>query len=91
MPEEAEAFAYAVKKDYPHVLLSGVMTMAPICDTGEAYRPYFRETAGIFRRLSEGGYFEKDAVLSMGMSGSYETAIEEGATVIRVGRALFLR
>ena len=91
LPEEAEAFAYAVKTEYPHVLLSGVMTMAPICETKEEYRPYFRETAGVFRRLTDGGYFEKDAVLSMGMSGSYETAIEEGATVIRVGRALFVR
>jgi uncharacterized pyridoxal phosphate-containing UPF0001 family protein len=67
------------------------MTMAPVCTDGEAYRPYFRETARVFRTLSEGGFFEGTPVLSMGMSGSYEIAIEEGATVVRVGRALFAR
>jgi pyridoxal phosphate enzyme (YggS family) len=89
--EEVEAFATAVKEGYPHVALSGVMTMAPVCTDGEAYRPYFRETARVFRTLSEGGFFEGTPVLSMGMSGSYEIAIEEGATVVRVGRALFAR
>lgn len=88
-PEEAEAFAERVRCDYPHILLSGIMTMAPVCATGEEYRPYFRETAAIFRRLFESGAFEGEPVLSMGMSESFETAIEEGATVIRVGRALF--
>lgn len=89
LPEEAEAFVYAVKSEFPHVSLAGLMTMAPICETAEAYRPYFRETASLFYRLREAGCFAEDAVLSMGMSGSYEIAIEEGATVIRVGRALF--
>ena len=88
-PEEAEAFADAVRRDYPHLVLSGIMTMAPICATGEEYRPFFRETAAIFRRLSDGGMFEGEPVLSMGMSESFETAMEEGATIIRVGRALF--
>ena len=91
LPEEAEVFADAVKTQYPHIALAGVMTMAPISESADAYRPYFRETAAIFRRLTEGGYFEGEPVLSMGMSGSYETAIEEGATVIRVGRALFAK
>ena len=91
LPEEAEAFATAVREGYPHVALSGIMTMAPVCASTEEYRPYFRETAGVFRRLSDGGFFEGEGVLSMGMSNSYEAAIEEGATVIRVGRALFAR
>lgn len=91
LPEEAEAFAYAVRESYPHVSLAGIMTMAPICAYAEDYRPYFRETAGVFRHLSDGGFFDGEGVLSMGMSGSYETAIEEGATIIRVGRALFVR
>ena len=63
--------------------------MAPVCASGEEYRPYFRETAKIFRRLCDGDFFEGPPVLSMGMSESFETALEEGATVIRVGRALF--
>ena len=89
--EEVEAFAEAVKENYPHVALAGVMTMAPNFATSEEYRPCFRETARLFRKLSDGGFFEGEGVLSMGMSGSYEVAIEEGATVVRVGRALFAR
>lgn len=89
--EEAEAFAEDVRMNYPHIALAGVMTMAPICADAESYRPFFRETAKLFRRLAENGYFEGEAVLSMGMSNSYETAIEEGATVIRIGRALFAK
>lgn len=89
LPEMAEAFAEEVKKNYPHVVLSGVMTMAPVCTDKEAYRPFFRETAAIFRRLCESGMLSGEPVLSMGMSESFETALEEGATVIRVGRALF--
>lgn len=89
LPEEAERFAEAVKRDFPHIALSGIMTMAPICAEKEAYRPYFRETATIFRHLKEGGYFEGEGILSMGMSESFDVAIEEGATLIRVGRALF--
>lgn len=91
LPEEAEAFATAVREGYPHVALCGVMTMAPICGSAEEYRPYFRETAGIFHRLREGGFFEGEGILSMGMSDSFEPAIEEGATVVRVGRRLFVK
>lgn len=91
LPEDAEAFATAVKEGYPHVALCGVMTMAPICGSVEEYRPYFRKTAGIFRALREGGFFEGEGVLSMGMSDSFEPAIEEGATVVRVGRRLFVK
>ena len=89
LPEEAETFALRVKEDFPHLTLAGVMTMAPVCASKEEYRPYFRETAKIFRRLCDGGFFEGSPVLSMGMSESFEAALEEGATVIRVGRALF--
>lgn len=89
LPEEADAFAEEIKRNYPHLSLSGVMTMAPICATAEEYRPFFRETARIFHRLSDGGMLEGEPVLSMGMSESFEMAIEEGATLIRVGRALF--
>ena len=91
LPDMAYAFAERIKCAYPHVSLAGVMTMAPVCVTSEEYRPYFRETASIFRRLLAEGFFDGDGVLSMGMSGSYETAIEEGATVVRVGRALFAK
>jgi len=90
MPEDAERFAAALKS-YEHLSLSGVMTMGPVLAFEEEYRPFFRETAKIFRDLSDKGYFEGTPVLSMGMSGSYRVAVEEGSTLIRVGRALFVK
>ena len=88
LPEEAEAFAETMAA-YPHIALRGIMTMAPVLADPEEYRPYFRETAGIYRRLSDRGMLGDAPILSMGMSDSYGVAIEEGATMIRVGRALF--
>ena len=90
MPEDAERFADALKK-YEHLSLSGVMTMGPVLATEEDYRPFFRATANTFYALKDRGYFEGEGVLSMGMSDSYRVAIEEGSTLIRVGRTLFVK
>ena len=66
------------------------MTMPPFFDDPEGARPYFRE----LRRLAEVIAAAKIpgvemAELSMGMSGDFETAIAEGATLVRVGTAIF--
>ncbi len=90
LPEDAERFAECVLS-HPHILLAGVMTMGPVLSDSAAYRPYFRQTADIFTRLKDRGYLTEDAILSMGMSESYAIAVEEGATMIRVGRGLFLK
>lgn len=90
VPKDAERFAETIKS-YEHLSLAGVMTMGPVLSSEEEYRPYFRETAKTFRELSDRGYFEGTPVLSMGMSGSYRVAVEEGSTLIRVGRALFVK
>ncbi len=66
----------------PHVMLTGLMTMPPWSDDPEHARPYFRQLASLARQY----HLPK---LSMGMSGDLETAIEEGATMVRVGTALF--
>ena len=60
----------------------GLMTVPPWSEDAEASRPYFRELAALARQYQLPG-------LSMGMSGDFEVAIEEGATVIRLGTALF--
>jgi pyridoxal phosphate enzyme (YggS family) len=72
----------AAVRECPHLRLQGLMTMPPWSDDAEASRPYFRG----LRELAE-----KHALqgLSMGMSHDLETAIEEGATCVRVGTALF--
>ncbi len=88
LPEAAEAMAERLAS-FPHLSLRGVMTMAPNLPSPEEYRPYFRETAALLARLRDTGMIEGEGVLSMGMSDSYEVAIEEGATLVRVGRTLF--
>lgn len=66
----------------PHLRLLGLMTMPPWDDDAEKSRPYFRRLRELAARHSLAG-------LSMGMSHDFEVAIEEGATHIRVGTALF--
>ncbi len=66
------------------------MTMGPVCGDAEELRPYFRETKELFDRLNRNRGFDL-SILSMGMSDSYAVAIEEGATLVRVGRKLFNR
>lgn len=69
-------------RDAPHVRLEGLMTMAPYDPDPERARPVFRALRGLAERHAGG-------LTSMGMSGDFEVAIEEGATWIRVGTALF--
>mgnify|MGYP005837398595 CR=1 FL=1 len=72
----------------PHVRLRGLMTMAPIVSDMEATRPVFASLARLRKTLeAELGIPLPD--LSMGMTDDYPIAIEEGATIIRVGRAIF--
>ena len=88
LPEEAAAFLSAMKA-YPHIVIRGLMTMAPVTPTPEEARPYFRLTRALFDTLGGGGAFGDDPILSMGMSHTYEVAAQEGATMVRVGRAFF--
>ena len=80
-PEELGALVSAVRA-MPHLTLRGLMTMPPWSEDAELSRPYFRRLAELAREHGLPG-------LSMGMSHDFEVAIEEGATLIRVGTALF--
>jgi pyridoxal phosphate enzyme (YggS family) len=66
----------------PGLRVVGLMTIPPIVSDAEAARPWFRMLAGLAKRA---GVTE----LSMGMSADFEVAIEEGATMVRVGTAIF--
>ena len=90
LPEEVPAFAEALAA-YPHLLVRGLMTMGPDCEDPEDYRPYFRLVRELAEELSAKGLLPHSPALSMGMSGSYEVATEEGATHVRVGRTLFAK
>ena len=87
LPEEAEEFLIKLK-EFENIKVSGLMTMGPVCDDPEEIRPYFRLTRELFDRLNRTYGFD-EGILSMGMSDSYAVAIEEGATLVRVGRRLF--
>lgn len=73
-----------------HLRLRGLMAMAPASDDPEDARPVFARTAEIFEDIKAGDFAGPHFnVLSMGMTGDFEVAIEEGANVVRIGRALF--
>jgi pyridoxal phosphate enzyme (YggS family) len=80
-PESLPALIGAIRT-CPNLRLTGLMTMPPWCDDPEVTRPYFRTLTALAR---EHGLPK----LSMGMSHDLEAAIEEGATHVRVGTALF--
>ena len=74
----------------PNIRVKGLMTMPPFFDDPDAARPFFAE----LRRLSEAVAAQRIAgvdmaELSMGMSGDFETAVQEGATLVRIGTAIF--
>ena len=88
-PDRVAEFCESLAQ-FSHVNLRGFMTMAPKCEKKEEYRKYFQETSQLCldiwqKKLHNIGR----PILSMGMSDSFEVAIEEGADVVRVGRALF--
>jgi pyridoxal phosphate enzyme (YggS family) len=72
----------------PYLELRGLMAIPPYFDDPELARPYFRKLAGLRDALS-GRLGQPMPVLSMGMSHDFEVAIEEGATELRIGTALF--
>jgi pyridoxal phosphate enzyme (YggS family) len=74
----------------PNIKVQGLMTMPPFFDNPEAARPYFAELRGLSQTISAEqipGVEMRE--LSMGMSGDFEAAIQEGATLVRVGTAIF--
>ena len=79
----------------PHVRVLGLMTSAPLTDNPESNRLYFRNLNSLAQDLADKGLIVASdpdfhvPVLSMGMTGDFEVAIEEGATMVRVGTAIF--
>jgi pyridoxal phosphate enzyme (YggS family) len=74
----------------PHLRIRGLMTMPPFFDEPEQARPYFRELKQLSKIITAENIADvRMDELSMGMSGDFEVAIEEGATLVRVGSAVF--
>lgn len=73
-----------------HLRLRGLMAMAPLSNDPEDSRWTFTRTAETFKEVTDAGFMGKEfTILSMGMSNDYKIAIECGANVVRIGRALF--
>jgi pyridoxal phosphate enzyme (YggS family) len=72
----------------PHLRLRGLMTVGPLTDEQDRVRQAFRRLARLFDRLRSRYPDLRLDVLSMGMSGDFETAVEEGSTLLRLGTAL---
>lgn len=87
-PEQVAAAARAVAGLAP-LRLEGLMTVAPLADDPERVRPVFRALRELLERLRAEVPAAPWRHLSMGMSDDFEVAIEEGATIVRIGRALF--
>lgn len=87
--EEARDLIKKIRDEYQNLRVRGLMCVPPITDNPENSRRYFRKLKNLFESIKELSEDENFDTLSMGMSGDYEVAIEEGATVVRVGTAIF--
>ena len=88
-PEDVVSFLEQLK-DFKNIKVRGLMTIAPVCAEKEDYRKYFRETYSIFLdNLTNKLHNINMDFLSMGMTDSFEVAIEEGSSIVRIGSAIF--
>lgn len=79
-----------ISKNLIHLKVEGLMTMGPESKSPEDLRPYFRKAKELFEKLKLLKLPNVEMkVLSMGMSNSYEVAIEEGSNMVRIGTAVF--
>lgn len=89
LPEDVEDFVRQLAS-FSYLQVWGLMTMGPAFGDPENARPYFQETARIFNQLKSLSLPNvKMKYLSMGMSNSYQVAIEEGANLVRLGTKIF--
>lgn len=87
-PEETPTLARQIAS-LPHLEIRGLMTIAPLVQNPEEVRPVFRGLRLLRDQLRDALADVNWSHLSMGMTDDYQIAIEEGATIVRVGRAIF--
>ena len=86
-----EAVAAAAERSLAlsHVRLRGLMCIPPVAEDEHGSIPYFEKVRALYVDINEKMYHNRLDMLSMGMSGDYEDAVRAGATVVRVGTAIF--
>ena len=88
--EETEQLVREIAK-FPHIRIKGLMTIAPYTDNPESNRVYFRNMKKLSVDIENKNIDNVSmSVLSMGMTGDYQVAVEEGATLVRVGTGIFV-
>jgi pyridoxal phosphate enzyme (YggS family) len=89
-PEDCESLLYGLSS-CQFLRITGLMTMPPFFPNPEDVRPFYKQLCQLSEQLRAKGLLGRHGPieLSMGMSGDFEVAIEEGATVVRIGTALF--
>ena len=88
-PEETESFIRELAL-MDNIRVRGLMTVAPHVENGEENRVYFRNMKQLLVDINAKNINNINMdILSMGMTGDYETAVEEGATIVRVGTGIF--
>ena len=90
--EDVESLVKEIAAECEGVRIRGVMCVPPIGETPGDSRPYFKKTKAIFDNLKTLDLPQERFLpdtLSMGMSGDFEVAVEEGATIVRVGSSIF--
>jgi len=85
--EETIDFLEKAENKYDNLDIRGLMTIVPYLDNPEDTRPYFKKLANLKNKANKKGLNLTE--LSMGMTNDYQVAIEEGATIVRIGTALF--
>ncbi len=87
---EAVALVKAISVGLPHIRIKGLMTIAPFTEEPEENRIYFRQLRELSEEIAKLNLNHVEMKeLSMGMTGDYMTAIEEGATLVRIGTGIF--
>ncbi len=77
-------------REFSHIRVCGLMTIAPFVENSEQNRPVFKKLFQLYVDIKHKNIDNVNmSVLSMGMTGDYEVAVEEGATMIRVGTGIF--
>ena len=87
-PGDLEAAA-ALSLSLGHVRVRGLMCIPPVAEEAHGSVPYFQKVAALYVDINRKMYHNGFTVLSMGMSGDYEDAVRCGATMVRVGTAIF--
>ncbi len=88
-PDELENFCKALR-NYSNLRVKGLMTIAPICEDKNEYHRYFSEMNTLKDQIFAAYFPEvKEPVLSMGMSGNFMQALENGSDIIRIGEGIF--